>query len=495
MTKLRVEMEVEVKSESRVLSANEAERLRSFLACNDTVLRVVDRLHEGGVRAYLVGGAVRDLVMVRPLKDLDIEVHGIDLDSLRGVLADFGHVEAVGKSFGVLKLFSHGVSGASDWSIPRHDGPGRKPIVSVAPYMDIKTALKRRDLTMNAMAIDLHDQRLFDPFGGEADIQAHRLSCIDPDIFIEDPLRFFRVMQFAARFDMEPDELLNAVCSVMSIKGVSRERIGGEFEKMLMLSSSPSLGIRWLLKVGRLEEVMPELGAIVDINQNPLWHPEGTVFEHTMQVLDAAVLEGSGLDDEDRCVLMFAALCHDLGKVKTTVRQIDGRLTSYGHDQASVPLARGFLARLMVSSKRIKRVCLLVRDHMSPVSFVSTGAKEAAFKRLAIRLAPDVSLVLLARLANADMRGRNGAGMVPIEGPVAVVQEFIDKAKAYGVLEGPELPVIKGVDLREYVESGPLIGKIVRRAYEIQTRDGIVNKKLLMQRIVREFKLQVQKTE
>ncbi len=478
----------------RLLHTDENGRLSDFLSTRGPVLLIIDALREIGAQVYLVGGAVRDLLLQRVLKDLDIEVHGIELDVLRGVLEKYGHVEAVGKSFGVLKLFE---AGGSDWSIPRKDGPGRKPIVSMAPYMAIEEALLRRDLTMNAMALDLHEKVLIDPFGGEADMQERCLRCVDPETFIEDPLRFFRVMQFVARFDIEPEPLLDATCGCMSIRGVSKERIEGEFEKLFLWAKRPSRGIRWLLKVGRLAEVLPELAVLVEVRQNPLWHPEGNVFEHTMQTVDAAA-EVEELESEDKIVLMYAALCHDLGKASTTVEQVDGRLTSHGHEAAGVALARNLLGRLVGSKKRIKRVCLLVRYHMSPSSFIAMGAKAPAFKRLAMRLAPDTSLALLAKLAEADMRGRNGGNggnggngeaRDPLPGPILLIQEFVEKARRIGVLEMPEPPIITGNDLQGLVESGPLMGEILRRTYEIQLQEGIVDKELLKKRMLREFGL------
>ena len=107
-------------------------------------------------------------------------------------------------------------------------------------------------------------------------------------LFVEDPLRLFRVMQFIGRFTMKPDKQLNEICARMSLKGISVERIESEFDKLLLKSKRPSLGIRWLLEIGRLQEIFPELAATIGVQQEPDWHPEGDVFEHTMQSLDAA---------------------------------------------------------------------------------------------------------------------------------------------------------------------------------------------------------------
>ena len=174
---------------------------------------MLNAISSAGGRPYLVGGAVRDLLLGREIKDLDIEVHGLDSETLEKTLAKFAPINTVGKSFGVIRVTGLDI----DWSLPRADSSGRKPQVEVDPNMDIVQALKRRDLTMNAMAIDLIDFDLIDPFGGIKDIKDRILRSPDTNFFVQDPLRFFRVMQFIGRFEMMPDDQLNEVCSTMSL--------------------------------------------------------------------------------------------------------------------------------------------------------------------------------------------------------------------------------------------------------------------------------------
>lgn len=468
---------------ARMLRIDEQERLKIFIEEGSVFWRIVEALDALGARVYLVGGAVRDLVLGLSLKDLDFEVHGIALDELKKLLQQYGVVEPVGKSFGVLKFVE---KLTSDWSVPRSDREGRKPAVKLDPFMGIEKALRRRDLTMNALALDLHTLLLVDPFGGEQDIEEGLLRCIDPEIFIEDPLRFFRVMQFVSRFQMVPDPLLNETCADMDIRGVSQERIEGEVEKMLLWSRHPSLGLRWLLAIGRLDEVFPELGALVRTPQNPHWHPEGSAFEHTMQVIDAAA-EYEGLADEERRVLLYAALCHDLGKAVTTRHASDGRLISHGHEIAGVELARKMWKRISSNKRLGDKVFRSVRFHMCPGGFISTGAKDAAYKWLALRLAPELSLALLAALAEADMRGRNGEGKEPLPGPIDAIEKFKKRAELCGVLLAPEAALVTGQDLTAFVHPGEKLGEILKRAYYLQVTETIQDKKLLMGRIAKEF--------
>src|SRR5438046_10404940 len=129
---------------------------------------------------------------------------------------------------------------------------------------------------MYAIAIDIINDQLIDPFDGQFDIKNKTLRTPDARLFVEDPLRFYRVMQFISRFEMFPDVELDALCCATDIQTVSRERIEQEFKKLLLLSKKPSLGIRWIQKINRLRDVLPELFATVSTEQSPDWHHEGT---------------------------------------------------------------------------------------------------------------------------------------------------------------------------------------------------------------------------
>lgn len=473
---------------NRPITESERALLGHFFEKLPELLSIIERIAQSGGHAFLVGGAVRDMLCRLPLKDIDIEVHGLELETLKTILAEFGPVALVGKVYGVLKLLN---THPSDWSIPRQDGPGRKPTVACDPQMGIEAALRRRDVTMNAMAIDLHEMVLVDPFGGEQDMAAKRLRCTDPSVFIEDPLRFFRVMQFVGRFDMRPDEVLNEVCRVMDIKGVARERVVVEFDKLLLLSPAPSQGLRWLADVGRLDDVLPEVAALVAIEQNPRWHPEGTVFEHTMQVVDAmarTIRNNDGLTELTQKILMYTALCHDLGKVTTTRLAEDGRIISHGHEAAGVDCAKRMMKRLTDHHELIDAVCRLVRHHMAPGSFVENNARPSAYKRLALKLGPTLSLELLAKVADADRRGRNGAGREPLLlPPDDDVERFVEAARGAGVLEHPEPPVLTGADLMTRLPPGPRIGELLKRAYEVQINESIADREVLLARVWKEF--------
>lgn len=459
----------------------------NFKQTNPITAQIIAHIHKEGGTAVLVGGAVRDLLVGQPTKDLDIEIYGLEPNQLVTILRKYGVVQQIGKAFGVYKLLGVDI----DWSLPRTDSAGRRPDVQINPNLDFMSAFRRRDLTINAMGINLKTGEIIDPFNGRRDLQEKVLRYVDRDLFVEDPLRFYRVMQFVGRFEMEPDHDLNQLCREMDIKDVSKERIEQEFNKLFLKSRFPSLGLRWLRKIGRLQQFLPELYDTIGVLQNPEWHPEGDVFEHSCQALDAAARQVY-VDDQEKLIMMWAALCHDLGKVKTT-RLVNGVLRSTGHAPAGVPLAKSLLGRLTNHHDLIKTVTKLVRYHMEPGQFIRTQVGLVAYKKLAIDLYPQ-TLMFLAKLALADRAGRQaGDQSEKIFNELTFAQDpelqkFIDSAKQAGVWEQMEPPILQGRDLLDLVKPGPKLGKMLQSAYLIQLEEGIVDKAILKNKITRLYR-------
>jgi tRNA nucleotidyltransferase (CCA-adding enzyme) len=467
------------------------ENQKSFFEMRRELMPILDAIKSSGGTAYLVGGSVRDLVLDRQLKDFDIEVHGLTLEGLENILKKFGPVSLVGKQFGVLKL--HHVD--ADWSLPRRDSIGRKPAVVIEPTMTIAQACRRRDLTMNAMAINLHEKEIqvIDPYGGLEDIKQKRLRAVDPKLFIEDPLRFYRVMQFIGRFEMMPDQGLDDICRTMELHDIqtkqplARERIFEEIKKLFLKSRSPSLGFRWLVSIDRLKDTFPELHELLNIQQRVDYHPEGTVFEHSMQTLDAAAQFDDyqttlwGTAEEEKFMIMLGTLCHDLGKTTHT----DDQLSCKGHDEAGVPLAKSLLKRLTNNMFISTAVTKLVRYHRAPITFLKDGSSAKAYKRLAAKLAPEVTLRQLGIVALADLQGRNSAGHEPLTLLHRdVFERFLHEAEKAQVAHQPEPPVLLGRHLLGLVAPGPEMGKILKKAYDLQIEEGIQDVEELKRRVL-----------
>ncbi len=491
--------------------------VKTFLEICKNLCSIVFEIKNVGGIAYMVGGSVRDLVLNYPIKDVDIEVHGITTEELETVLSRFGKVATIGKQFGVLKLLKKHDEIDIDWSLPRMDSKGRKPIVKIDPAMDIKTACRRRDLTMNSMAIDLNficqnienikelaknknfdlveNFQIIDPYGGLEDIKNKRLKAVDEKLFLDDPLRFFRVMQFIGRFEMHPDVALDELCKTMKLpihKGLgfeknmplAKERIHEELKKLFLKSKLPSLGFRWLLKIDRLKEIFPELSVLINVQQNPKYHPEGDVWEHTMQALDAAATiefyDKQNLDCE-KYLIMLSALCHDLGKVSKT----DKDLHCKGHETESVKIATRFLKRLTNNSILIKTVKKLVKFHCMPLQLIGQKSTLKAYKKLAIKLSPETNLRQLALLWLADNRGRSKNFMEPHKNFSDEFLKFIQKAEQANVVTHPESPILLGRHLIDIVKPGPEMGKLLKKAYRIQIDQGVTDLAELKKRVLK----------
>lgn len=454
------------------------EKLNSFIP--ESVNKIVKEIISSGGVPLLVGGAVRDLFLAREIKDIDIEVHKLSLQDLEKILSKFGPVRKVGKVFGVLRIDGLDV----DWSIPRQDASGRKPTVTLDPEMGFKKAFARRDLTINSMGINLSTYELIDPFGGLKDLEAGILRATDEEFFKEDPLRFFRVMQFIGRFEMEPNLQLNEICKNIDISKVSKERISEEFEKLFFKSKKPSLGINWLDKVGRLKEILPELYDTKAIEQNPQWHPEGNVFEHSKQAMDFAAQQSYESDGE-RLLQVAVAMCHDLGKVVSTKVE-DGRIRSIGHENTGVPLAKSLMSRITDKKDLIKKVAVLTKYHMCPGNYLGNKAKDSTYKKLAWKLQKEGGLTTaqLHRLFCADRAGRNAEGGKPLESGGQPCADFLEKVANLNILNGPENPILTGKDLEAAgIQPGPKMGKLLEKAYEVQLNENISDKAKLLKKL------------
>lgn len=418
-----------------------------------------------GGRALIVGGWVRDELLNRPPKDLDLEVFGVGADDLCALLQAFGRVDTVGESFTVYKV------GDVDVSLPRREskvGRGHKGFAVVGdPSLSIVEAARRRDFTINAIARDPLTGELLDPFGGQRDLEARVLRVVDPATFADDSLRVLRGVQFAARFACTMDEATKAICRRTQLDDLPPERVWGELEKLLLQATRPSIGLALAWDLGVIHQVLPELVPLAGCPQDPEWHPEGDVWTHTLLVVDEARARIDGLDRGPAIAMMLGALCHDLGKPLTTAT-IDGRIRSPGHEPAGVPLASRLLDRLhmhTLDGYDVRRAVLgLVAEHMRPGAFrKSPAVGDGAFRRLALR----VDLDLLARFAEADCRGRTGTF------DCSAMAWFLERARALGVEHHAPAPLVLGRHLQALgMAPGPAMGALLKRLYE-QQLDGV----------------------
>lgn len=422
--------------------------------------------HAGG-RALCVGGFVRDQLLGRASKDLDVEVFGIAQDALLPLLKSLGRVEPVGQAFPVYKL------GAIDVAMPRREsktGRGHKGFtVEGDPSMSFDDAARRRDFTINAIGWDPLTGEYLDPFDGRKDLERRVLRVVDPATFADDSLRVLRALQFAARFELTIDPQTASICSSTSLADLPAERVWGEFEKLLLQAERPSIGFVLARELGVIHQLLPEMEPLYDCPQDPEWHPEGNVWVHTLMVIDKARQLNGDLDRVRLATVMLGAVCHDLGKPATTAL-IDGRVRSPNHEALGVEPTTKILDRLNVHTLDNfdvrTQVLGLVTEHLRPSAFhkAKDTVTDGAFRRLAQK----VDLELLVRFARADCHGRAGRF------DCSAMDWFIDRARSLGVEHKPPPPILLGRHLLELgVEPGPDMGKILKAVYELQL-DGVV---------------------
>ena len=431
------------------------------------VLDIARAVQRRGGRALIVGGWVRDGLLGRQAKDLDLEVFGIAPEPLKELLNAFGSVNTVGESFTVFKV------GDMDVSLPRREsktGRGHKGFtVEGDPTLSFAEAARRRDFTMNAMLWDPLTEELIDPWQGARDLEARVLRAVDPTTFADDSLRVLRALQFAARFDLTIDPDTAALCRSLALDDLPAERIWGEVEKLLLRADKPSGGLALARELGVVDQLWPELKALIGCEQEHEWHPEGDVWVHTLMVVDQARARLDGLDHPRAAVMMLSALCHDMGKPATT-RFEDGRIRSKGHEEAGVAPATAFLDRLnihTIGGYDVRHTVLgIVAHHLKPTMFFKspTPVSDGAFRRLALKVNPE----LLTRFAKADCHGRLGTF------DCAAMDWFLERAQALGVEHQPPAPFLLGRHVLALgVRPGPDVGALLHAVYELQL-DGDV---------------------
>jgi tRNA nucleotidyltransferase (CCA-adding enzyme) len=438
------------------------------------VRRLLEALRDAGGRPYLVGGAVRDALLGRPAKDLDIEVFGLPLPHLKEVLARAGRVDAVGESFTVFKVSGlEDADGAVDVALPRRDskvGPGHRGIeVTGDPDLSLEEAARRRDFTINAVMFDPFGQVFIDPFGGRRDLEDRILRAVDLATLGEDPLRALRAVQLAARFELTAEAETARRCASMPLAELPADRVFGEIQKLLLKARRPSIGLGLLREWGLLPAVAPELMALIGTPQDPQWHPEGDVWIHTLMAVDQAVPLLAGLETPRALAVILGTLCHDLGK-PTTTQLLEGRLRSHGHEEAGLPPTNVLLDRWNVHRLHgydlRAQVLGLVANHLKPGQFYDDRERvsDGAIRRLARKCEP----ALLYRVARADCLGRTG------DFPPVAMEWFLERVRQLEVAERPPDPLLQGRHVLELgLRPGPEVGRIVRAVYERQL-DGAV---------------------
>jgi len=372
---------------------------------NDIFPVITEEADALGVEAYLVGGHVRDLLLNRPSKDIDIMSVGKGIDLAERVAARLGLQDklVIYKNFGTALLHIDGLEiefvGARKES---YRANSRKPIVEDGTLED---DLKRRDFTINALAVKINSDglgTLVDMFGGLQHLQQKLLKTpLDADItYSDDPLRMMRAIRFASQlnFTIEESSLQAIQRNAHRIEIVSKERIVDELNK-IVLSSRPSKGFKLLFNTGLLHHIFPELAALQGVEYiDEKGHKDN--FYHTLQVLDNISKH------TDKLWLRWAAIMHDIAKPLT--KRFDEGIgwTFHGHEELGARLVPKIFRKLgLPLHEPMKYVQKLVRLHLRPIALVKDEITDSAVRRLIFEAGDDLEDLML--LCNADITSKN----------------------------------------------------------------------------------------
>jgi putative nucleotidyltransferase with HDIG domain len=434
-----------------------------------------------GRDAWLVGGAVRDRLLGRPVDDLDIALDGDPRRAARQIARDTG-----GASFHLSGAF-----GA--WRVV---GPEHRWHVDLVTLRDgdIEADLAARDFTINAMAEPLAGGDVLDPYGGRADLDARLVRMVSAGALAEDPLRSLRAVRMVTELDLrlDPDTGAAVERNAPGIEQVAPERVFGELKRVVTAERART-GLELMDAYGLTDVVLPELAALHGVEQNEFHHAD--VHGHTLEVLEAVGSLERGDQGDDIAALLaepladeltrggamrFAALLHDAAKPQTRGERPDGRVTFIGHDAEGAELARRVLRRLRASQKTIAYVAALTLHHLRLGFLVHERPLERRsvwrYLRATRPYSADVTIFTIAdRLAT---RGRNA------NEAIAAHLELAREMLGHALAEQPREPLVRGDELaRELgIRPGPELGELLARleedrfAGEIATREDALRR-------------------
>ncbi|MGG7510644.1 CCA tRNA nucleotidyltransferase [Plantibacter sp. YIM 135249] len=469
-----------------VSMAESLERLQD-LASSPVVSRVASAFVDAGYELALVGGPVRDAMLGRHVSDLDFTSNATP-DQILAVLKPIADAWwDVGREFGTIgaKVSARKADGAADageresgtveittYRADAYDGVTRKPVVAFGDTLE--GDLRRRDFTVNSMALRVPQVTLVDPSGGVEDLVAGvlRTPSSPETSFGDDPLRMLRGARFASQLGFRPDDDVVAAMEAMrdTIGIVSAERIQTELSKLL-LTDSPRAGIELLVDTGLADIVLPEVPALrLEPDEH---HHHKDVYQHSLTVLEQAIgyEKERHPGDEPDLVLRWAALLHDIGKPATKRTGPGAAVTFYHHDIVGSKLAKKRLTALRYDGDTIKSVARLVELHMRFFGYSEGVWADSAVRRYVRDAGP--LLERLHMLVRADVTTRNrrkadrlGFAYDDLEARIAELQEQEELGAVRPDLDGNRIQEVLGI------KPGREVGEAYRWLLELRLDEG-----------------------
>ena len=418
--------------------------------------QVIKTLLSAGYQAYLVGGGVRDMLLGKAPKDLDVTTSATP----EQISALFEKAIPLGASFGVITVLIDAIPyEVATVREEREYSDGRHP-EQILYTNDVSLDVARRDFTINALLFDPVKNTVIDYVGGLDDLKHGILRTVgDPELrFREDHLRMLRAVRFAARLGYKTEgETLRALSLLAPlVKSVSPERIREELEKML-LHTSREQAFRLLAETGLLRQVLPEIDDLRGVTQPVQFHPEGDVFEHTMLMLSHIAVPSPAL--------VWAVLLHDVGKPATRSVK-DGIPHFYGHEAVGADMAEVILKRLHHSNAVIESVVPAVRNHMRFAHI--DKMKAAKWKRIAADKNFPVELEL-HRIDCISCHALMGNYLLMLDRLAQLEREAKDTALPPPLLNGGDL-------IRLGMKPGPAMGILLHEITDLQLENELRTK-------------------
>ena len=425
------------------------------------ISKVISELSdETQIKAFLVGGCVRDL-MLNPLAesiDVDIMVEGDGIDFAEKLARKINVPKIVPfKKFATAKIpFKEYEVEVASARLEKYDESSRSP--SEVVMSNIEDDLLRRDFTVNAMAVSLNKENFgefFDPFNGMEDLSNKILRTpLDSDTtFSDDPLRMMRAAYFASKLslDIDPSCLESIKNNAERITIVSQERKTNELLKILG-TKKPSIGLNILQEAGLMEFVFPEIAVMYGLDQSNEYHHKD-IFYHTLEVVDNAAQLSDKID------LRLAALVHDIAKPKTRRLSKSKGYTFYGHDDVGARMLKGISSNMKFSNSTRDYITKLTALHLRPISLAKKDVTDSAIRRLIVDAGEEIDDLM--KLCRADITTKNPKNITKYLGNFDRVEKRMNEVIEIDKLKAFQSPV-RGDEIMKMFDLGPgkEVGKI-----------------------------------